>query len=73
MSRARLNITIPSSLNDEIIHYSQELNEKKSHLIVSALDMYFDYLDLKIAEKRAKEKEPIIPFDDFFKDLESDV
>ena len=69
MRKARLNITIPSSLNDEINNYSKELNQKKSHLIASALDMYFDYLDLKIAEKRAKKDSKNISFDDFFKDL----
>ena len=69
MRKARLNITIPASLNDEISNYSKELNQKKSHLIASALDMYFDYLDLKIAEKRAKEDEENISFEDFFKDL----
>jgi len=69
MRKARLNITIPSSLNDEISNYSKELNQKKSHLIASALDMYFDYLDIKIAEKRAKEEGENISFDDFFKDL----
>ena len=69
MRKARLNITIPASLNDEISNYSKELNQKKSHLIASALDMYFDYLELKIAEKRAKEDEENISFEDFFKDL----
>ena len=69
MRKARLNITIPATLNEEISNYSKELNQKKSHLIASALDMYFDYLDLKIAEKRAKEDDENISFDDFFKDL----
>ena len=55
MSTVRLNITLPSSLNDDINHFAKELNEKKSHLIASALDMYFDYLDIKVAEKRLKE------------------
>jgi len=73
MNTARLNITIPATLNDDITLYSQELNKKKSHLISSALDMYFDYLDLKVAEKRAVDGEPTIPFDDFFEDLKSDV
>ncbi len=29
MRKARLNITIPASLNDEISNYSKELNQKK--------------------------------------------
>ena len=51
----RLNITLPASLNDDINHFAEELNEKKSHIIASALEMYFDYLDIKVAEKRLAE------------------
>jgi len=50
-----LNITLPSSLNDDLNHFAEELNEKKSHIIASALEMYFDYLDIKVAEKRLAE------------------
>ena len=69
----RLNITLPSSVNDDITRYAEELNEKKSHLITSALDMYFDYLDIKVAEKRLADKSTSIPMDDFFKELGVDV
>jgi len=50
-----LNITLPSSLNDDLNHFAKELNEKKSHIIAAALEMYFDYLDIKVAEKRLAE------------------
>ncbi len=73
MNTVRLNITLPSSLNDDINHYAKELNEKKSHLIASALDMYFDYLDIRVAEKRLNDDEPTVSMDDFFKELEIDV
>ncbi|RLA79257.1 MAG: hypothetical protein DRG78_13290 [Epsilonproteobacteria bacterium] len=43
INTVRLNITLPSAVNDDINHYAEELNEKKSHIISSALDMYFDY------------------------------
>jgi len=46
-------------MNDEINKFSEELNEKKSHIIASALDMYFDYLDIKLAEKRLSEDDGI--------------
>jgi len=55
MNTTRLNITLPTSLNNDITRYAEELNEKKSHIIASALDMYFDYLDLRVAEKRLAE------------------
>ncbi|MDQ7044606.1 MAG: hypothetical protein Q9M32_01645 [Sulfurimonas sp.] len=58
MNTVRLNITLPASLNNDITRYAEELNEKKSHLIAAALDMYFDYLDLKVAEKRLESDEP---------------
>ena len=69
MNTVRLNITLPSSLNDEINHFSKELNEKKSHIITSALDMYFDYLDIKIAEKRLNDNEPTTTLDEIRKEL----
>ncbi len=65
----RLNITLPSSLNDDINHFAEELNEKKSHIIASALEMYFDYLDIKVAEKRLADNEETITFDELKKEL----
>ena len=73
MNTTRLNITLPTSLNNDITHYAEELNEKKSHIIASALDMYFDYLDIRVAEQRLKDNEPTISMNDFFKDLETVV
>lgn len=74
MNTVRLNITLPSSVNDDMNHFAEELNQKKSHIISSALDMYFDYLDIRLAEKRLSDKEDKhITLDDFFKDLGADV
>ena len=73
MNTTRLNITLPTSLNNDINRYAEELNEKKSHIIASALNMYFDYMDLKEAEKRLNDNEPIISFDEMFQELDSDV
>lgn len=73
MKSVRLNITLPSSVNDEINNFAEELNEKKSHIITSALEMYFDYLDIKVAEKRLHDNASTIPIDDFFKELGVDV
>jgi len=65
----RLNITLPASLNDDINHFAEELNEKKSHIIASALEMYFDYLDIRVAEKRLADNEPTITFDELKEEL----
>jgi len=69
MSTVRLNITLPTAVNNDIIHYAEELNEKKSHIIASALDMYFDYIDLKEAQKRLESNEPTITIDEMRKEL----
>lgn len=73
MRTVRLNITLPSDLIDDMNNFAEELNEKKSHIITSALEMYFDYLDIRVAEKRLENNEPSIPMDDFFKGLGADV
>ncbi len=73
MNTTRLNITLPTSISNDITRYSEELNEKKSHIIASALDMYFDYIDLQEAERRLEEDDTTIPMDDFFKELGVDV
>jgi hypothetical protein len=69
MNNVRLNITLPASLNNDITRYAEELNEKKSHIIASALDMYFDYIDLKEAERRLENNEPNLTLDEMRKEL----
>ena len=73
MNTVRLNITLPTSVNNDITRYAEELNEKKSHIITSALDMYFDYLDIKVAEKRLEDDEATVPMEEFFKEFDLDV
>lgn len=69
MSTTRLNITLPTSINNDITRYAEELNEKKSHIIASALEMYFDYLDIRVAEKRLNDNEPTISMKEMRKEL----
>ena len=69
MGTVRLNITLPESVNNDINRYAQQLKEKKSHIIASALDMYFDYIDLKEAEKRLEANEPTITLEEMRKEL----
>lgn len=73
MNTVRLNITLPASVNNDMTRYAEELNEKKSHIIASTLEMYFDYLDIKVAEKRLNDNEPTISMEDFFKELDLGV
>ena len=48
----RINITLPKSLEEKLTSVSKELNEKKSHIVARALNLYFDELDTLIADNR---------------------
>ena len=50
----RINITLPKTLEEELTLVSKELNDKKSHIIARALNLYFDELDTLIADNRYK-------------------
>ena len=50
----RINITLPKSLDQELALVSEELNDKKSHIIARALTLYFDELDTLVADNRYK-------------------
>lgn len=53
--RDNVMVSLPSGLNAELSSIAKELGESKSAIIRQALDYYFDIMDLKIAEQRAKE------------------
>ena len=57
MGFKKITITLSEDRYEEINHISKNLNEKKSKLISKALDMYFDYLDLRLAVERAEDYE----------------
>ena len=48
----RINISLPISLDADLSMVAKELNDKKSHIIARELDLYFDELDARIADKR---------------------
>jgi predicted DNA-binding protein len=50
----RHNITLDEEISKELETVARELGEKKSNIIEKALAVYFDLLDLKIAQKRLK-------------------
>ena len=51
----RLTVTVSGEIMNELNDFAQELGEKKSHIVAEALERYFDFLDLRLAEQRAKE------------------
>ncbi len=73
MQKIRSTFTLSDFVIDELNSTSLELNEKKSHIVEKALNMYFDYMDEKIADKRLDDikngKEKLIAAEDVFKEL----
>ncbi len=73
MAHVRLNISLDEEIARELDEIAKELGEKKSHIIKDALMYYFDYLDIKIAEKRLKDleegKDELIPLEEVKKQL----
>ena len=69
----RHNITLDEDVSKELETMAQELGEKKSKIIEKALAVYFDLLDLKLAEKRMKDlekgRDKIIDAEEVWKDL----
>ena len=69
----RMNITLPGAVSEELETVSKALNSKKSHIIVNALELYFDELDQTIAEKRLQEldkyKSELISAEDVWTEL----
>ena len=73
MSRPKVIFTLDQDIIDELNTVSGELKEKKSHIVEKALMLYFDILDIRIADKRMndvkKGKSKLIPAKDVYKEL----
>jgi predicted DNA-binding protein len=73
MQSLKTTFTLPSHLVHELSEFSEELGEKKSHMVAEALSQYFDLLDLKMAKKRSLEvregKVETVPFEEIEKEL----
>jgi predicted DNA-binding protein len=51
----RHNITLDEDISLELEEVAEELGEKKSSIIEKSLAVYFDFLDLKLVQKRMKD------------------
>jgi predicted DNA-binding protein len=73
MQKIRSTFTVSDFIIDELNEVSEELNEKKSHIVEKALTMYFDHIDMQIADRRIDDirsgKEKVIPAEDVFREL----
>lgn len=69
----RHNITLDEDVSKELETMAKELGEKKSKIIEKSLIVYFDLLDLKLAEKRMKDlekgRDKLIDAEEVWKDL----
>lgn len=69
----RHNITLDEDVSMELETIARELGEKKSKIIEKALTVYFDLLDLRLAEKRMgdlkKGKDKIFDAEEVWKNL----
>jgi RHH-type rel operon transcriptional repressor/antitoxin RelB len=69
----RHNITLDEDVSKELDIMAKELGEKKSKIIEKALTVYFDLLDLKLAQKRMKDleegRDKLINSEEVWKDL----
>ncbi len=76
MKRIRTTFTLDEDIVDELNQYAEELDTKKSHIVESSLTAFFDYLDLKVAEKRLQDLEnggsEIVSAADVWKELDID-
>ncbi len=75
MKKIKVSFTLSKSIVDELDFMSEELNEKKSHLVEKALDYYFSCVDEKMAiasiEAVEKGKEKLYDFDEIFKGIQT--
>ena len=73
MKRPKTIFTLDQSVVDELDEVSLELNEKKSHIVEKALLLYFDLLDIRIADQRMREvrqgKSGLVSAEDVYKEL----
>jgi predicted DNA-binding protein len=61
--------TLSLELLQDLDMMSKELGKKKTAIVSEALEMYMDYQDIQLAQKRLKQSTGTIKADDFFKEL----
>ena len=71
--QVRHNITLDDDVSQELEAMVKELGEKKSSIIEKALTVYFDLLDLRLAQKRLKDlkegRDRMVDAQEVWKDL----
>ena len=77
MGYVKSTFTLPEELVKELNEFVKKTGNKKSNIVAKALEMYFDYLDLKIAKDRLKEMEKLnlkpLTIDEMKKELKIEI
>ncbi len=69
MAKKKVCFTLSRSILDELNYFSEELGERKSHLVEKALDYYFSCIDFKMTEasvEAVRNGEKTYPLEDVF-------
>jgi len=73
MSRIKTTFTLDENVVAELETFSKGLTKKKSHIIETALSIYFDMMDSHLAEKILKDvesgEEELVDAEKVYKDL----
>jgi RHH-type transcriptional regulator, rel operon repressor / antitoxin RelB len=71
--QVRYNITLNEDVSEGLETMARELREKKSRIIEKALTVYFDLMDLNLAQKRLADlkrgKDKLLPAEEVWKKL----
>lgn len=71
--QVRYNITLDEDVSEGLETMARELREKKSRIIEKALTVYFDLMDLNLAQKRLADlkrgKDKLLPAEEVWKKL----
>ncbi|MEA1919867.1 MAG: hypothetical protein U9N52_08515 [Campylobacterota bacterium] len=62
--------TLPIELLSNLDALSKELGKKKTTIVSEALEMYMDYQDLQLAQKRLENSEGTLTHDELLKELD---
>lgn len=73
MPRIKTTFTLDEAVVAELETFSKGLSKKKSHIIETALSIYFDMMDSRLAEKIIKDvesgKEELVDAEEVYKNL----
>lgn len=73
MKRLKATFTLDEKMLEELSSFAEGFSEKKSHIVEKALNLYFDMMDNKLAEKIMsdveKGKEELVDAADVYESL----